>query len=512
MEREQKLSIVRIVISALMLIALKIFSPEGIWELVLYLVAYFIIGYEIIIDSVKGIFKGDFLDEDFLMTVASIGAFVIGEYTEGVAVLLFFTIGELFEDIAVDKSRENIEELMDIRPDYANLFVDGKMQRVEPGSVEIGGLIKVLPGEKLPIDGIVVEGSTKLDTSSITGEAEYRLCAEGDEVISGCINMGDEIGVKTTKAFEDSTVSKILELVEESEDRKARSENFITKFAKVYTPVVCILALVIAILPPTIIGLINGNWQYATWVSRALAFLVVSCPCALVVSIPLAFFGGIGGAGREGILVKGANFLEQLTKVRISVFDKTGTLTSGSIIKTNAKSALSSLKAHGIHKTVMLSGDKKDVAEKVGNEVGIDEIHYELLPEEKVAFVEEFMSKKKEKEVLMYVGDGINDAPSLMRADIGVAMGAFGTDAAMEAADVVLMDDNLDKLAKAIRISKHTLRIVYENIIFSIGVKLLCLVLCGLGICGMTVAVFADVGVLIICILNAIRALYVKRV
>ena len=623
MNKKQKTMLYRIIIAAVLVAAVTVL--EKILELnvwiaaVLYMVPYFVIGYDILKKAWKGILKRQVFDENFLMAVATVGAIALGEFREGVAVMLFYQIGELFQSVAVGKSRKNIAALMDIRPDYANIVVDGQIEKVDPDEVEIGTTIVVNPGEKVPIDGVIIEGNTSLNTSALTGESVPRDAACGDEVISGCINLTGTIHIRTTKEFGDSTVSKILDLVENSSLKKSRSENFITKFAKYYTPAVCYSALALALIPP-IFNMIIGNpaaWQ--TWIIRALTFLVISCPCALVISIPLSFFGGIGCASTNGILVKGSNYLEALAATKYIVFDKTGTLTKGvfevtgnypengfsqdellyyaayaesgsshpislslkkayadklelervsgieevaghgvkavvdgkkvaagnvklmnkvgasvtsehddgtavyvaidgvyagcitisDVVKPTSKEAIAGLKAGGI-KTVMLTGDTARTAQRVGTELGLDEIHSELLPADKVAQVERLLGEKGAKENLAFVGDGINDAPVLSRADIGVAMGALGSDAAIEAADVVLMDDDPAKLALAMRISTRTLTIVRQNIVFALAVKLVCLLLGAIGIANMWVAIFADVGVMVLAVLNATRALRIK--
>ena len=623
MNKKQKTMLYRIIIAAVLVVAVTIL--EKILELnvwiaaILYMVPYFVIGYDILKKAWKGILKRQVFDENFLMAVATVGAIALGEFREGVAGMLFYQIGELFQSVAVGKSRKNIAALMDIRPDYANIVVDGQIEKVDPDEVEIGTIIVVNPGEKVPIDGIIIEGNTSLNTSALTGESVPRDAACGDEVISGCINLTGTIHIRTTKEFGDSTVSKILDLVENSSLKKSRSENFITKFAKYYTPAVCYSALALALIPP-IFNMIMGNpaaWQ--TWIIRALTFLVISCPCALVISIPLSFFGGIGCASTNGILVKGSNYLEALAATKYIVFDKTGTLTKGvfevtgnypengfsqdellyyaayaesgsshpislslkkayadklelervsgieevaghgvkavvdgkkvaagnvklmnkvgasvtsehddgtavyvaiddmyagcitisDVVKPTSKAAIAGLKAGGI-KTVMLTGDTARTAQRVGTELGLDEIHSELLPADKVAQVERLLGEKGAKENLAFVGDGINDAPVLSRADIGVAMGALGSDAAIEAADVVLMDDDPAKLALAMRISTRTLTIVRQNIVFALAVKLVCLLLGAIGIANMWVAIFADVGVMVLAVLNATRALKIK--
>ena len=626
MNKKQRKMLIRILVSAVLLIGLQFVPVSGLPRLVLYLVPYLVIGYDILRKAGQGILNRQVFDENFLMAVATVGAIAIGlfesgDYTEAVAVMLFYQVGELFQSYAVGKSRKNISALMDIRPDYANLELDGQLVRVDPDEVETGTVIVVQPGEKIPIDGVIVEGSASLNTSALTGESLPRDVKEGDEVISGCINMTGVLKIRTSKEFGESTVSKVLELVENSSSRKSRSENFISRFARYYTPAVCYSALALAILPPAVRLLFLGltpDWY--VWIYRALTFLVISCPCALVISIPLSFFAGIGGASREGILVKGSNYLETLSQTGYVVFDKTGTLTQGvfevnavhhnkmeekklleyaalaesasshanskslkraygeetdrsrvseieeisgngvvakvdgrTVAAGNAKlmkrldipyhdchrtgtiihmaidgdyaghivisdrlkdtsaQAIRALKSSGVSKTVMLTGDSRRVAEETASSLGIDEVYSELLPGDKVAKVEELLAQKPPKEKLAFVGDGINDAPVLSRADIGIAMGALGSDAAIEAADVVLMDDDPLKIAKAIRISRKCLRIVYENIVFAIGIKLICLVLGALGLANMWLAIFADVGVMILAVLNAIRALFVKK-
>lgn len=626
MNKKQQKILIRIIISIIMLIILNLISIDSLLKTVLYIATYLIIGYDILKEAWEGILKGELFDENFLMSVATLGAIGLsayegsGEYNESVAVMLFYQIGELFQNYAIGKSRKNIRELMDIRPDYANIEKEGKLKKVTPSEVQIGSIIVVQPGEKVPIEGVVVEGNSSLNTSALTGESLPREVKLGDEVISGCINMTGVLKIKTTKNFGESTVSKILELVEESGARKSRSEDIISKFAKIYTPVVCALALVLAIVP-TIFSLMFGLApEWTTWIYRSLTFLVISCPCALVVSLPLSFFAGIGGAGKEGILVKGANFMETLSKTKIVVFDKTGTLTQGvfevngvhhnkledekileyaalaecasshpiskslqkahgqkidrnrvknvreisghgliatvdgtevavgnkklmkqleiefqdcrsvgtiihvalngkyaghivisDVEKPSSKNAIAALKQAGVKKTVMLTGDIKSVAEKVASSLGIDEVHGELLPADKVKEVEKLLNEKSSNEKLAFVGDGINDAPVLSRADIGIAMGAMGSDAAIEAADVVLMDDDPTKIAKAIKISKKCISIVYQNIFFALAVKLAFLALGAIGIANMWGAIFADVGVTVLAILNAIRALRVKN-
>lgn len=625
MSKKQKNVLWRIIASAVLIVCLSVLGKfitlnKYIW-LVLNLIPYFIIGYDILKKAVKGIFKGQVFDENFLMAVATVGAIALGDYKEGVAVMLFYQIGELFQSIAVGKSRRNISALMDIRPDYANVEVDGKLEKVDPDEVAVGTEITVNPGEKIPIDGIVTSGDTSLNTSALTGESLPRNVKTGDEVISGCINMTGVIKVKTTKEFGDSTVSKILDLVENSSMKKSRSENFITKFARYYTPAVCFSALALAILPPVIRLIAGHTAMWSDWIFRALTFLVISCPCALVISVPLSFFAGIGCASANGILVKGSNYLEGLSDTKYVVFDKTGTLTKGvfevtgvypengytkdsivrlaaysesasshpislslkkyygkdidengvtdikeiaghgvsaavdgkrvlvgnlklmkeehiavstehnegtvvyvsedgkyagcivisDVVKPNTKLALGELKKHGVKKTVMLTGDSKAAADRVAAEIGIDEVHSELLPADKVSEVEKLLDKKEPKEKLAFVGDGINDAPVLSRADIGIAMGALGSDAAIEAADIVLMDDDPAKISLAKKISVHTLKIVRENIAFALLVKAVCLVLSAVGIANMGVAIFADVGVMVVAVINATRALRLKN-
>ena len=621
MTKKQKKSLTRIIIAALLMIILKFLPAEGWLRFVLYMIPYLVVGYDILRKAFKGILNKQVFDENFLMAVATIGAITLGNYTEGVAVMLFYQIGELFQSYAVGKSRRNISELMDIRPDYANIEKDGELEQVDPDEVEVGTVIVVQPGEKVPIDGVIEEGSSTLNTSALTGESVPREAAAGEEVISGCINLTGLLKIRTTKEFGESTVSKILDLVENSSSKKSRSENFISKFARYYTPAVCYSALALAILPPLVRMLAMGVVpEWGDWVYRALTFLVISCPCALVISIPLSFFAGIGGASHEGVLVKGSNYLETMARTKYVVFDKTGTMTQGVFevsgvhhntmpeeqlleyaalaecssshpiskslqkaygkqihrdrvteieelsgkgvtakvdgipvaagnaklmeylnveyseceetgtivhvavdgkyaghilisdkLKPHAKEAVRDLKKAGITKTVMLTGDMKRVADKVAEELGIGEVYSELLPADKVAKVEELLEQKSEKEKLAFVGDGINDAPVLSRADIGIAMGALGSDAAIEAADVVLMDDDPKKIAKAIRISRKCMRIVYENIYFALGIKAVCLLLGALGIANMWMAIFADVGVMVIAVLNAIRALFVKH-
>lgn len=626
MNKKQKKMLVRIIIAAALMIILHFVPVKGVIRFLLYLIPYFVIGYDILRKAFKGIMNHQVFDENFLMAVATVGAIIValsenGDYTEAIAVMLFYQIGELFQSYAVGKSRRNISELMDIRPDYANVEVDGKLEQADPDEVEIGSVIVVKPGEKVPIDGIIIDGSSTLNTSALTGESVPRDAKYGDEIISGCINLSGVLKIRTTKEFGESTVSKILDLVENSSSKKSKSENFISKFAKYYTPAVCYSALALAILPPVVRMLfMSASPEWATWIYRALTFLVISCPCALVISIPLSFFAGIGGASREGVLVKGSNYLETLSQTKYVVFDKTGTMTEGVFevtdvyentmdkekvleyaalaesfsshpiskslkkaygreidqtrisdveeisghgiiakvdgidvaagnyklmkklrlsyadsdkagtivhvavngkyegyilisdrIKATAKEAIHALKKAGIERTIMLTGDSKTVADSVAKELGIDEVYSELLPSDKVAKVEELLAKKSRKSKLAFVGDGINDAPVLSRADIGIAMGAMGSDAAIEAADIVLMDDDPVKISKAIKISRKCLRIVYENTYFAIGIKLICLLLGAVGIANMWLAIFADVGVMVIAVLNAIRALFVHK-
>lgn len=622
MTKKQKKNLYRIISALVFYVALRIVNIENPYlDFFLYLIPYLIVGYDVLKGALHGILNKQVFDENFLMAVATVGAIGLGEYPEAVAVMLFYQIGELFQSYAVGKSRKNISNLMDIRPDYANIEKDGELVKVDPDKVAIGDIITVVVGEKIPLDGIVVEGTSSLNTSALTGESKPRSVKVNDEVISGCINMESPLKIKTTKDFGESTVSKILDLVENATSAKSKSENFITKFAHYYTPIVCYSALAVAILPPLVNGLILGNgYNWSTWLIRALTFLVVSCPCAIVISIPLSFFGGIGGASSQGVLVKGSNYLEQLSKVKIVAFDKTGTMTKGifevttihnnefskeelldyaahgeiftthpigksiikeygkpldksrvksvkeipgkgikaiiddktvligneklmseygvsiiechdegtivhlaidnhykghihigDVIKPTSEKAISELKKIGIRLTVMLTGDERHVGENVAKKLNIDRVYSELLPQDKVSKVEELLKDKKEDEVLAFVGDGINDAPVLSLADIGIAMGALGSDAAIEAADVVLMDDDPLKIAKAIKIAKKCMRIVYENIFFAIGIKVACLILTAIGITNMWIAIFADVGVMVICVLNAIRALNVKR-
>ena len=620
MNKKQKKMLIRIIIAAVLIVVFSLLPAEGYLRFVLFMIPYLVIGYDILKKAFKGILNKQVFDENFLMAVATVGAILLGDYSEGVAVMLFYQIGEFFQSYAVGKSRRNISELMDIRPDYANIEKDGTLEQVDPDEVEIGTIIVVQPGEKVPIDGVITEGTSTLNTSALTGESLPRDAKAGDEVISGCINMTGLLKIRTTKEFGESTVSKILELVENSSSRKSKSENFISKFAKYYTPAVCYGALALAFIPPIVLLIMGKSAMWGDWIYRALTFLVISCPCALVISIPLSFFAGIGGASNQGILVKGSNYLETLAQTKYVVFDKTGTMTQGvfevsgihhnempdeklleyaalaecssshpiskslqkaygkpidrnrvtdieeisgngviakvdgisvaagntklmnrlgiayqdchhvgtvvhmaidgkyaghilisDIIKPHAKEAIAELKKAGISKTVMLTGDSKRVADQVAEELGIQEVYSELLPADKVSRVEELLNQKSEKAKLAFVGDGINDAPVLSRADIGIAMGALGSDAAIEAADIVLMDDDPLKISKAIKIARKCIRIVYENIYFAIGIKILCLILGALGIANMWVAIFADVGVMILAVLNAIRTLFVKN-
>ena len=621
MNKKQKKMLTRIIIAFVLIAVLSVLPVDGYLEFALYMIPYLVIGYDILIKAFKGIRNKQVFDENFLMAVATIGAILLKDYKEGTAVMLFYQIGELFQSYAVGKSRRNITELMDIRPDYANIENDGKLEKVDPDEVEIGSIIVVQPGEKVPLDGVIVEGTTTLNTSALTGESLPRSAKPGDEIISGCINMTGVLRIRTTKEFDESTVSKILELIEESSSRKSRSENFISKFARYYTPAVCYGALALAVLPPIVnLVILHNPAMWSQWIYRALTFLVISCPCALVISIPLSFFAGIGGASNAGVLVKGSNYLETLAQTKYVVFDKTGTLTKGvfevagvhhntmeeakileyaalaesfsthpisrslktaygkeidqnrvtdveeisgngvtakvdgvsvavgnaklmkrigveavechqvgtvihvaingayaghiliaDVPKPTSKEAIANLKKHGIKETVMLTGDIDKVAQQVAGELGVDRVYSELLPADKVTKVEELLAKKTAKEKLAFVGDGINDAPVLSRADIGIAMGALGSDAAIEAADVVLMDDDPQKIVKAIRIAKKCMRIVYENIYFAIGIKVICLILGAVGIANMWVAIFADVGVMVLAVLNAIRTLFVKK-
>ena len=619
MNKKQKKMLIRIIVAAVLIVLFSKLPIDGYVRFGLFMIPYLVIGYDILQKAFKGIRNKQVFDENFLMAVATVGAILLGDYSEGVAVMLFYQIGELFQSYAVGKSRRNISELMDIRPDYANIEVDGKLEQIDPDEVEIGTVIVVQPGEKVPIDGVIIDGVSTLNTSALTGESLPRDAKAGDEVISGCINMTGVLKIRTIREFGESTVSKILELVENSSSRKSKSENFISKFAKYYTPAVCYGALALAFIPPIVLLIMGKTAMWGDWIYRALTFLVISCPCALVISIPLSFFAGIGGASNQGVLVKGSNYLETLAQTSYVVFDKTGTMTQGvfevsgvhhneisdeklleyaalaecssshpiskslqkaygkpidrnrvtnieeisgngvtakvdgisvaagnaklmkrlgisyqechhvgtvihmavdgryeghilisDILKPHAKEAIAELKKAGIKKTVMLTGDSKRVADQVA-ELGIEEVYSELLPADKVSKVEELLHQKSEKEKLAFVGDGINDAPVLSRADIGIAMGALGSDAAIEAADIVLMDDDPLKISKAIKIARKCIHIVYENIYFAIGIKILCLILGALGIANMWMAIFADVGVMIIAVLNAIRTLFVKN-
>ena len=620
MNKKQKKMLIRIIVAAVLIVLFSKLPIDGYVRFGLFMIPYLVIGYDILQKAFKGIRNKQVFDENFLMAVATVGAILLGDYSEGVAVMLFYQIGELFQSYAVGKSRRNISELMDIRPDYANIEVDGKLEQIDPDEVEIGTVIVVQPGEKVPIDGVIIDGVSILNTSALTGESLPRDAKAGDEVISGCINMTGVLKIRTIREFGESTVSKILELVENSSSRKSKSENFISKFAKYYTPAVCYGALALAFIPPIVLLIMGKTAMWGDWIYRALTFLVISCPCALVISIPLSFFAGIGGASNQGVLVKGSNYLETLAQTSYVVFDKTGTMTQGvfevsgvhhneisdeklleyaalaecssshpiskslqkaygkpidrnrvtdieeisgngvtakvdgisvaagnaklmkrlgisyqechhvgtvihmavdgryeghilisDILKPHAKEAIAELKKAGIKKTVMLTGDSKRVADQVAKELGIEEVYSELLPADKVSKVEELLHQKSEKEKLAFVGDGINDAPVLSRADIGIAMGALGSDAAIEAADIVLMDDDPLKISKAIKIARKCIHIVYENIYFAIGIKILCLILGALGIANMWMAIFADVGVMIIAVLNAIRTLFVKN-
>ena len=620
MNKKQKKMLIRIIVAAVLIVLFSKLPIDGYVRFGLFMIPYLVIGYDILQKAFKGIRNKQVFDENFLMAVATVGAILLGDYSEGVAVMLFYQIGELFQSYAVGKSRRNISELMDIRPDYANIEVDGKLEQIDPDEVEIGTVIVVQPGEKVPIDGVIIDGVSTLNTSALTGESLPRDAKAGDEVISGCINMTGVLKIRTIREFGESTVSKILELVENSSSRKSKSENFISKFAKYYTPAVCYGALALAFIPPIVLLIMGKTAMWGDWIYRALTFLVISYPCALVISIPLSFFAGIGGASNQGVLVKGSNYLETLAQTSYVVFDKTGTMTQGvfevsgvhhneisdeklleyaalaecssshpiskslqkaygkpidrnrvtnieeisgngvtakvdgisvaagnaklmkrlgisyqechhvgtvihmavdgryeghilisDILKPHAKEAIAELKKAGIKKTVMLTGDSKRVADQVAKELGIEEVYSELLPADKVSKVEELLHQKSEKEKLAFVGDGINDAPVLSRADIGIAMGALGSDAAIEAADIVLMDDDPLKISKAIKIARKCIHIVYENIYFAIGIKILCLILGALGIANMWMAIFADVGVMIIAVLNAIRTLFVKN-
>ena len=515
-----KTMLVRIVVTIVATVALHFAELEGWWRFAAFLVVYLIIGYDILREAAEGILHGEVFDENFLMAVATIGAFALaimsgsGDYNEAIAVMLLFQVGELFQSHAVGKSRRNIVALMDIRPDYANVEHGGSVAKIHPDEVSIGTEIVVRRGEKVPIDGVVTEGRSMLNTANLTGESVPRGVSVGDEILSGCINMGDTLRIKTTKAFGESTASKILQLMEASGSHKSRSENFISRFARVYTPIVCYAALALAVAPTMVCTLLMGEplgAAFEVWLYRALTFLVISCPCALVVSIPLSFFAGIGAAGRLGILVKGSRYLEMLSKVRTIVFDKTGTLTEGNIdsedrVKSTSRLAVDTLRSEGISEIVMMTGDRREVAERIGNEVGVNRIYSELLPEGKVAHLESVMAEKGRDEMVAFVGDGINDAPVLRRADLGIAMGALGCDAAIEAADVVLMDDDPMKIMAAIRVSRRTLQIVWQNIVLALGVKAVCLMLGAVGIANMWLAVFADVGVMVIAVVNAMRA------
>ena len=515
-----KTMLVRIVVTIVATVALHFTEIEGWWRFAAFLVVYLIIGYDILREAAEGILHGEVFDENTLMAVATIGAFALaimsgsGDYNEAIAVMLLFQVGELFQSHAVGKSRRNIVALMDIRPDYANVEHGGSVVKIHPNEVSIGTEIVVRRGEKVPIDGVVTEGRSMLNTANLTGESVPRGVSVGDEILSGCINMGDKLRIKTTKAFGESTASKILQLMEASGSHKSRSENFISRFARVYTPIVCYAALALAVVPTMVFTLLMGEplgAAFEVWLYRALTFLVISCPCALVVSIPLSFFAGIGAAGRLGILVKGSRYLEMLSKVRTIVFDKTGTLTEGNIdsedrVKSTSRLAVDTLRSEGISEIVMMTGDRREVAERIGNEVGVNRIYSELLPEGKVAHLESVMAEKGRGEMVAFVGDGINDAPVLRRADLGIAMGALGCDAAIEAADVVLMDDDPMKIMTAIRVSRRTLQIVWQNIVLALGVKAVCLMLGAVGIANMWLAVFADVGVMVIAVVNAMRA------
>ena len=520
-----KTMLVRIVVTIVATVALHFTEIEGWWRFAAFLVVYLIIGYDILREAAEGILHGEVFDENTLMAVATIGAFALaimsgsGDYNEAIAVMLLFQVGELFQSHAVGKSRRNIVALMDIRPDYANVEHGGSVAKIHPNEVSIGTEIVVRRGEKVPIDGVVTEGRSMLNTANLTGESVPRGVSVGDEILSGCINMGDKLRIKTTKAFGESTASKILQLMEASGSHKSRSENFISRFARVYTPIVCYAALALAAVPTMVCTLLMGEplgAAFEVWLYRALTFLVISCPCALVVSIPLSFFAGIGAAGRLGILVKGSRYLEMLSKVRTIVFDKTGTLTEGNIdsedrVKSTSRLAVDTLRSEGISEIVMMTGDRREVAERIGNEVGVNRIYSELLPEGKVAHLESVMAEKGRGEMVAFVGDGINDAPVLRRADLGVAMGALGCDAAIEAADVVLMDDDPMKIMTAIRVSRRTLQIVWQNIVLALGVKAVCLMLGAVGIANMWLAVFADVGVMVIAVVNAMRACQAEK-
>ena len=515
-----KTMLMRIAVAIVATVALNVVAIGGWWRFASFLVVYIIIGYDILHEAVEGIVYGEVFDENFLMAIATIGAFALalvsgsGDYNEAIAVMLLFQVGELFQGYAVGKSRRDIVALMDIRPDYANIEREGNIVKTRPEEVSIGMEIVVRRGEKVPIDGVVVDGESMLNTAALTGESVPRTVGVGDDILSGCVNMGDTLRIKTTKEFGESTASRILQLMEESGSHKSSSENFISRFARVYTPIVCYSALALAVVPTFVctvgMGAPLGD-TFMTWLYRALTFLVISCPCALVVSIPLTFFAGIGGAGRLGILVKGSRYLEMLSKVKTVVFDKTGTLTEGNIdredkAKANSRSAIVALRSNGVGEIVMMTGDRREVAEKIGGELGISRIYSELLPEGKVNRMEAVMAEAKAGEVVAFVGDGINDAPVLRRADIGIAMGALGCDAAIEAADVVLMDDDPMKIDTAMRVSRRTLDIVWQNIVLALGVKAVCLVLGALGMANMWLAVFADVGVMVVAVVNAMRA------
>ena len=515
-----KTMLMRIAVAIVATVALNVVAIGGWWRFASFLVVYLIIGYDILPEAVEGIVHGEVFDENFLMAIATIGAFALalvsgsGDYNEAIAVMLLFQVGELFQGYAVGKSRRDIVALMDIRPDYANIEREGNIVKTRPEEVSIGMEIVVRRGEKVPIDGVVVDGESMLNTAALTGESVPRTVGVGDEILSGCVNMGDTLRIKTTKDFGESTASRILQLMEESGSHKSSSENFISRFARVYTPIVCYSALALAVVPTFVctvgMGAPLGD-TFMTWLYRALTFLVISCPCALVVSIPLTFFAGIGGAGRLGILVKGSRYLEMLSKVKTVVFDKTGTLTEGNIdredkVKSNSRPAIVALRSNGVGEIVMMTGDRREVAEKIGGELGISRIYSELLPEGKVNRMEAVMAEAKAGEVVAFVGDGINDAPVLRRADIGIAMGALGCDAAIEAADVVLMDDDPMKIDTAMRVSRRTLDIVWQNIVLALGVKAVCLVLGALGMANMWLAVFADVGVMVVAVVNAMRA------
>ena len=515
-----KTMLMRIAVAIVATVALNVVAIGGWWRFASFLVVYLIIGYDILYEAVEGIVHGEVFDENFLMAVATIGAFALalvsgsGDYNEAIAVMLLFQVGELFQGYAVGKSRRDIVALMDIRPDYANIEREGNIVKSRPEEVSVGMEIVVRRGEKVPIDGVVVDGESMLNTAALTGESVPRTVGVGDEILSGCVNMGDTLRIKTTKEFGESTASRILQLMEESGSHKSSSENFISRFARVYTPIVCYSALALAVVPTIVCTLGMGapfGDSFMTWLYRALTFLVISCPCALVVSIPLTFFAGIGGAGRLGILVKGSRYLEMMSKVKTIVFDKTGTLTEGNIdredkAKANSRPAIDALRGNGVGEIVMMTGDRRDVAEKIGRELGISRIYSELLPEGKVKRMETVMAEAKAGEVVAFVGDGINDAPVLRRADIGIAMGALGCDAAIEAADVVLMDDDPMKIVTAMRVSRRTLDIVWQNIVLALGVKAVCLVLGALGMANMWLAVFADVGVMVVAVVNAMRA------